>query len=102
MPLTLQAKLLRVLQERRFRHVGGLEDIEVDVRIVAATNRDLRRESALGNFRKDLYYRLRVVPIVVPPLRERPDDIPALGRPFIAAVGSRTWSPRIVPVAGGR
>ncbi len=75
MPLTLQTKLLRALQERRFRRVGGLVDVEVDVRVVAATNRDLRAEVIAGRFRQDLYFRLRVVPIPVPPLRDRPEDI---------------------------
>lgn len=75
MPLTLQTKLLRALQERRFRRVGGLIDVEVDVRVVAATNRDLRAEVVAGRFRQDLYFRLRVVPIPVPPLRDRPEDI---------------------------
>ncbi|MCP4268124.1 MAG: sigma-54-dependent Fis family transcriptional regulator [Candidatus Brocadiaceae bacterium] len=75
MSLPLQAKLLRVLQERRFKRVGGVEDISVDVRIIASTNRDLEEEVKKGNFRKDLYYRLRVLPVYLCALRERKDDI---------------------------
>ncbi len=78
MSVELQSKLLRVLQERTFKRVGGLEDIPVDLRIIASTNRDLRKAVAGGSFREDLFYRLNVVPIVVPPLRERPDDVPLL------------------------
>jgi DNA-binding NtrC family response regulator len=81
-PPAMQAKLLRVLQERRFERVGGTESIEVDVRVVSATNRSLLRLVQEGKFREDLYYRLNVVKIDLPPLRERPEDIPLLATHF--------------------
>jgi two-component system nitrogen regulation response regulator NtrX len=80
----LQSKLLRVLETRTFRRVGGHADIQVDVRIVAATHRDLKRQVADGRFREDLYFRLNVVPVHMPPLRERRDDVPLLATHFIA------------------
>jgi DNA-binding NtrC family response regulator len=82
MRLDLQAKLLRVLQEQEFERVGGTSPIRVDVRVIATTNRDLATEAAEGAFRQDLYYRLSVMPIVIPPLRERADDIPMLAYRF--------------------
>lgn len=82
MRLDLQAKMLRVLQEQRFERVGGTSPITVDVRIIATTNRDLAVEAAEGRFRQDLFYRLSVLPIRIPPLRERADDIPLLAYRF--------------------
>jgi two-component system, NtrC family, response regulator PilR len=79
----LQVKLLRVVQEKTFRRVGGAEDIRVDVRIISATNRDLQAKVKDGTFREDLYYRLNVIPIQLPPLRKRPEDIPILTTFFI-------------------
>lgn len=83
MPLPLQAKLLRVLQERVFERVGGNKEIKADVRVVAATNRNLQREVAERRFREDLYYRLNVFPLQLPPLRERSDAIPLLADYFL-------------------
>ena len=91
-PLAMQAKLLRVLQERRFERVGGSQTIEIDVRVVAATNRDLLKLAKEGKFREDLYYRLNVVKIDLPPLRERAEDIPLLAQHF-AQKFSRPGSP---------
>jgi DNA-binding NtrC family response regulator len=82
MRLDLQAKLLRVLQEQEFERVGGSAPIKVDVRVIATTNRDLAAEAAAGTFRQDLYFRLSVIPVLVPPLRERPEDIPMLAQRF--------------------
>jgi formate hydrogenlyase transcriptional activator len=83
MPPDLQVKLLRVLQEHEFERVGGSNLIKVDVRVIAATNRDLFRSASEGTFRQDLYYRLNVFPIQLPPLRERRDDIPPLVHYFV-------------------
>jgi transcriptional regulator with PAS, ATPase and Fis domain len=79
----VQAKLLRVLQEREFERVGGSKTIKVDVRVLATTNRDLKKAVANGEFRQDLYYRLNVVPLTAPPLRDRPDDIMVLAEAML-------------------
>ena len=88
-PLDLQGKLLRVLQEGRFERVGDETTRSVDVRVIAATNRDLQQEVASGHFRRDLFYRLSVFPIVLPPLRERADDLPRLATHFLEQAARR-------------
>jgi transcriptional regulator with GAF, ATPase, and Fis domain len=83
MPLSMQVKLLRALQESEFERVGGIKTTRVDVRLIAATNRNLEEEIEAGRFRTDLFYRLNVVPVVLPPLRDRKTDIPMLSGHFI-------------------
>src|SRR6266540_1863562 len=85
----LQVKLLRVLQERRFRRVGGLEELQADIRVVAATNQDLTRLVSEGRFREDLFYRINVIPISLPPLRERREDIPLIADHFLTKYGEQ-------------
>ncbi len=98
MPSATQAKVLRVLQERKLERVGGNRPVEVDVRVVAATHRDLEREVRAGGFREDLYYRLKVVEVEVPALRERPEDVPALVNHFLDEVSRRLERPKM-PIA---
>jgi two-component system NtrC family response regulator len=95
MPLALQAKLLRVLQEKTFERLGSTKPITVDVRIVAATNKDLKEEIAAGNFREDLYYRLNVLTLHLPPLRERIGDIPLLATHFISKFAKQLNKPKL-------
>ena len=89
MPLRMQAKLLRVLEEESFDRVGGEEPVKVSVRLIATTNRDLEQEVAKGEFRRDLFYRLNAMPLFLPPLRTRPQDIPLLVRSFIDGYGDQ-------------
>jgi len=89
----MQVKLLRVIQEREFRRVGGTRDMKVDVRVIAATNKDLEKAIADGSFREDLYYRLDVIPIQLPPLRERAEDIPLLAQHFLERFAHASGKP---------
>ena len=96
MPLTMQVKLLRVLQEKKIIRVGGTREIPIDVRILAATNRNLKQDTADGLFRPDLYYRLNVVTLYIPPLRERRDDIPLLVNYFLAKYSNQDAQTRSI------
>jgi two-component system response regulator GlrR len=89
LPLSLQAKLLRVLQERTITPVGGEEQVDIDVRMIVATNKDLKEEVRKGNFREDLFYRVHVIPVLIPPLRERKEDIPPLVEHFLRKHGEQ-------------
>ncbi|MBV1798366.1 sigma-54 dependent transcriptional regulator [Siccirubricoccus sp. G192] len=93
MPLETQGKIVRALQEQGFERVGGATRVKVDVRVIATTNRDLQAEIAAGRFREDLYYRLAVVPLKIPALRERREDVPALARHFMARSGETSGMP---------
>lgn len=93
MPMETQGKLLRLLVEQRFRRLGGKVDVQVDVRVITSSSRDLIKEVSLGRFREDLYHRLNVMPLEAPPLKERREDIPALVEHFIAQLSSSTGLP---------
>jgi two-component system response regulator PilR (NtrC family) len=93
MSAVMQVKLLRVLQERRFRRVGGLEELTADIRVIAATNQDLTRLIAEGKFREDLFYRINVIPISLPPLRERREDIPLIADHFLTKYSEQMEKP---------
>ena len=95
MSLKTQAKVLRALDEQRFTPVGAMHAMSVDVRVIAATNKNLEEEIAKGNFREDLFYRLNVIPFFVPPLRDRKEDIPLLARDFLRAFGREYGRPRV-------
>jgi transcriptional regulator with PAS, ATPase and Fis domain len=93
MNTTMQVKLLRVLQDRRFRRLGGTEEVQADIRIIAATNQDLHKLVASGRFREDLFYRINVIPMHLPPLRERRDDIPPLAEHFLEKYAEQMQKP---------
>ena len=97
MPLETQGKMVRILQDQTFQRVGGKDKVSVDVRVIASTNRDLQREMNEGHFRQDLYYRLNVVPIPVPSLRQRREDIPILAGYFVSRLSeTQGLHPRMV------
>jgi DNA-binding NtrC family response regulator len=93
MNATMQVKLLRVLQDRRFRRLGGTEEVQADIRVVAATNQDLAKIVGEGKFREDLYYRINVIEVHLPPLRDRREDIPRLAAPFARRLSARYGQP---------
>ncbi|MBK8265393.1 MAG: sigma-54-dependent Fis family transcriptional regulator [Nannocystis sp.] len=99
LPLDAQVRLLRVIQEGELQRVGGDRSVRVDVRVIAATHRDLRARVAQGAFREDLWYRLAIFPVQIPPLRRRLEDIPALAAHFAAAAGARIFSRPLTPTA---
>ncbi len=100
MSLQTQAKVLRVIETQEFQRVGGSKNIRVDVRIIAATNKDLKEETKKGNFREDLYFRLNVIPLVIPPLRERKEDIPLLVKYFLESL-AREYGKHPKEIASG-
>ena len=100
MPGVIQVKLLRVLQEREFERLGSNKTQHIDVRVIAATNQDLRRALEQGTFREDLYYRLNVVPMEIPPLRARKEDIPYLARHFVTQLAPESGS-RVASITEG-
>jgi two-component system response regulator PilR (NtrC family) len=93
MTTTMQVKLLRVLQDRRFRRLGGTEEVQADIRVVAATNQDLQKLVAEGRFREDLFYRINVIPMHLPPLRDRCEDVPLLADHFLAKYAAQMQKP---------
>src|SRR6476660_1532885 len=100
MSAVMQVKLLRVLQERKCRRVGGLEELTADIRVIAATNQELTRAVAEGRFREDLYYRINVIPIALPPLRERREDIPLIADHFLEKYGEQMGK-EVAAIASG-
>ncbi len=100
MSLKTQAKVLRALDEQRFLPVGATQPVHVDVRVIAATNKDLEEEIARGNFREDLFYRLNVIPFFVPPLRDRKEDIPLLVKEFLQEFGQQYGRPHVEMTSG--
>jgi len=100
MGITLQSRLLRVIENKTFRRVGGVKDLTINTRIISATNRDLKEEISKGNFRNDLYYRLQVIPILLPPLRDRTEDIPLLANHFIR-IFNKEFKKEIQPIGKG-